>query len=525
MGAIKGPGLGLTARDFYEARVSEVTGDRSIRHRKERINNYLTGQLEQIRDGRIITVLQDGAFALITPRLFLPAINELHEDLGQTPPVEFILSDLHLYGDDRIKPMPIWLRKDPSDETKYSGADIIDRAVSVLSEGNEEFKHGLKINWLNYLPKGRWTEAFIGDGIVNFGGNQAKVDIGLVTTPPMFHLDGADALKNAGVNHVYVEKPWGPALDSELPNKIRRQVQNGILGTDFFVYGDAISFLKRRPELLENLGTLKEVHAVCSEPWPPELGRGLTKESVMGSGVFSDTASHCAAIVDDFLRWRYENKHSLTDTSLNLFERGRLFGFEGDAHLETFGTTYGTLNTKKDGQVKILLAGGKGTGGRLGGTDGGEYPFLGMTLLFEKGRVEVSLGFPNRYNPYVAVIPDDTKADVQFFEIEGGKLGYNAMFADWISRAQGSLIAKERIQNVSLAAENAMGYLTRAYNAARADNFRLSFYPQGEIPGNLYAFGSASPLIKVSQDMSMFEQLGNSRESTSLESPFTGRNN
>jgi hypothetical protein len=232
----------------------------------------------------------------------------------------------------------------------------------------------------------------------------------------------------------------------------------------------------------------------------------------MGPGVFSDTASHSASIADDFLRWRYGNDYSLKDATLDVFERGRLLGFnEGDAHLETFGTTYGTLNTKKEGQVKIFLAGGKGDGGRLGGTDGGEYPFLGMTLIFEKGRVEVSLGFPKRYNPYVAIIPDSKDETVQLFELEGGKLGYNAMFADWISIAQGSQIAKQRTNNVSLAAENAMGYLTRAYNAARANNLSMNFYNQREIPGSQYAIGSTNPLIKVSQEQSQFEQLGNSR--------------
>jgi predicted dehydrogenase len=520
MGSIQVPSSTFTARDFYRARVQEVSGERTIRHIRETgHSNYLPGQLDEIRQGKTVVALQDGGLALIGPRLFRPAIEELYTDLKQAPPIEFVISDIYTNGS--FSKLPIWLR---TDDGSYNGSVIIERAIHALSTGNEEFTHGLQMSNLPYLPKSAWAEAFTGNGIVSFGGREAKVDIGLVTTPPVFHLDGADGLKNAGIDDVYVEKPWGPSLDSELPNRIAAQVERGIFGVDFFAYGDSMEFLKRRPELLDGLGALQEVHAVCSEPWPPEPGRGLTSEKVMGSGVFADTASHSAAIADDFLRWRYGNEFGLNTASLSVFERSRLHGFEGDAHLETFGTTVGSSIRTHEGPIKIVLAGGKGTGGRLGGKDGGEYPFLGMTLIFEKGRVEVSLGFPKRYNPYVAIIYDNKTVPVRLFEIMGGKLGYNAMFADWISRAQGSKIANERIHNVSLASQNAMGYLTRAYNEARGNNFRIDgFYHQGTIPGRQYAIGHASPLIGVNSDQSAFEVLGNSRENDSSQYPFTGK--
>src|SRR3989338_6950222 len=509
--------------DYFRQVVNEHDG--RLNHKKvQRPNTYLPGQLDLLGEGNPATCLQIGGFALINPRLIGPGINQLLSDLGRQLPLDFVISDV--YEPERSYEAALvdgaW--NVTGEKIKRIGSEIISNRLAALSQGSDEYPRGLPLNRVvNYVPRSLLESGALENGVLKLDGREVEIKFGFVTTPVNDHAPAVELLTSNGIGNVYNEKPYGQAMNPQLPDIIERQMLAGAKGVDFFVYGEAITYLKEHEDLLRQFGNLTAIHAVCSEPWLPEPGREwLMIEEIAGSGVFADTASHSAAMTDDFIRWWCRNEGlSLNNASLDAFDRARILGYEaGDLHLETYGTTKGSLSTK-DGRVEIYLSGGKGAGGRPGGSQGTEESFLGMVLEFEKGRAIVNLGYPKKHNPHVVYIPDDRAEKVECHEILNGALGYNVMLADWAVKSQGHDIADGRIQNCSTAARNAMAYLTRAYAQAKQEGYLLSFYPLGEIPMGNFEQGAVYPSIEIAGTQSAFEVMGKSAGINRNKFPFS----
>lgn len=470
-------------------------------------------------DSAPTNILAIGPFGSIYKRLIAPGLHELHKAYQAATQSTLKLN---------------WILSDMFDTSDKACDDLVRMSKPAATreqaeEGRLGFQKAAQTKYISSSELNTLLEANKQQGKFRIG--TMPIDLAIVTSHVDSHLKYAKGLSKHGVVNV-VEKPMVAPIDAAQVNDMQTVVrdQNNTFAADFFPYADSVEVLKAHPELVKGLGKLKEIHGTCVEPGNIEPGRGwLLDQKKAGGGIFiADTAPHPVAWADYILNWYLKEiaqtaqRVNLGDAEVGAVDTDRIHEddlkkvipveeltgiLRDNPEIETHGTLNATLDIPEsanqhtiDKQIELRIAAGKGVAGRFGGAQGlrqFDKPSLGLELVFERGRVELSTGY-STYLPYIARIPNrPTVADpIKLIKVKNGKMGYNNMLVDWLLAAKGHVT--DRIKAVSGAAKNSMTLLHKAHQKIVKDGIKPVIHRLGEIIQPRFteiAHGFVNPLM------------------------------
>lgn len=490
-------------------------------------------------DEKPTNILAIGPFGSIYRRLIAPGLYQLNKAFkkatGKTLNLHWLLSDMYQEEKKKIKSQTARMKAKAE-------------SPKEASKGRLGYKETASVG---YIPAEELCRALDqvqtntdGQKYIEYQGKKHPIDIAFGTSLVDSHLSYAKKLAQAGITSV-TEKPMTAPVDNKAVEEMDQVVtdQNKTFAADFFPYADASRILEENPDIVKGLGKLVAIHGTCVEPGGIEPGRGwLLNQNKSGGGLFiADTAPHPSSWADYMLNWfiqKVANSTTKVDTSSasikamdtyrldkkDLVKPGVMTEAEYDEalkinpNIETHGTLNAKLKIPKEvdreliaDSIDINISAGKGAGGRPGGKGKQKHdkPSLGLELIFEHGRVELSTGYTiaekTLYEPHVVRVPNEPSKGnpIKVYTAKGGKLGYNNMLVDWLLAAKG--VFTDRFKAVSRAAKNSIKLMNKTFNHINDQNIKPTIYRLGEVlnpnKANI-AFGWVNPLV-ASEDVDL----------------------
>ncbi|MDD5671857.1 MAG: hypothetical protein PHN49_09470, partial [Candidatus Omnitrophica bacterium] len=319
---------------------------------------------------------------------------------------------------------------------------------------------------------------------LEMNGQPVKIDGVIAAVPTRSHLEIAQRWAGQGIP-VWVEKPTVMSGETEAIRQLAARHPGTVLASDFFLDNDALVWLLRHQDLIDSIGEIKQIHARSVGSSELEKDRAwLMDPNESGGGLGMDMAVHPLAAIAMVSRAQGLN---IRDLKLDRVVLGRyiswknfsaflrslwvlvLHFFGNAAGQETYLWMKGYIPNRDGGRVELLVDGGNGI----------DKPYMGMTLVGEKGRIELKVGVWE-YQSYVRIIRDG-KTDTYLFKSFGWNCGRT--FFDFLLMVYGAnhfdgAVLEERLEAATAAVES----VAKAYQIATERKQPLQIHPLGRAP-------------------------------------------
>lgn len=346
--------------------------------------------------------------------------------------------------------------------TEYSNRFQLDPNLFFIPS---DIRPKVDINLPSSIPVNETIPFINGNGdlaqniIDSISNTTEKVNAYYISSPTQHHFSNLSSALKANTEMgtfdipIFVEKP--PFTPETLAQGIELiKDRKNVVAVDFFVYNRALNFLiEHCSEELKSIGTIKEIHGRCVEPNKVETGR----EWLLKDGLGYDMAIHSLAMIDRFLMAGL-NKGFSTANIQTAF-----FGKYNDAITTKYpGETYYNTHLNVDG-INIYADGGKGVGGLEGGRNENPFPYYGITIVGERGQIEVFAG-SEKYRPYISITYNDKSgSEDKLIQLPIDGLGYEALIGDLsLAAHKATLFTHDPNSEIFQGLSNRLHTMTRA---------------------------------------------------------------